>query len=93
MCSNYNSCNNFSICLYKINCKGGLPVMRLIFSNEFIFATVGTLLCVGIIHFIADAIADKHKKHTKNNKDDSIYLFVFIVILILLVIAIELVID
>ena len=68
-------------------------MMRLVFSNEFIFATVGTLLCVGIVHFIADAIVDKHRKHNKHKDDYSIYLFVFIAILIMLVIAIEFVID
>ena len=68
-------------------------MIRLVFSNEFIFAIVGTFLCVGIIHFIADAIADKHKKHSKHKDDYSIYLFVFIAILIILVMAIELIID
>lgn len=68
-------------------------MIRLVFSNEFIFATIGTLLCVGIVHFIADAIADKHRKHNKHKDDYSIYLFVFIAILIILVIAIEFVID
>lgn len=68
-------------------------MIRLVFSNEFIFATIGTLLCVGIVHFIADAIADKHKKHNKYKDDYSIYLLVFIAILIILVIAIEFVID
>lgn len=68
-------------------------MIRLVFSNEFIFATVGTLLCVGIIHFIADAIADKHKKHNKHKDDYSMYLFMLIVIMIVLVIAVEFMID
>lgn len=71
-------------------------MIRLIFSNKFIFGMIGALLLLVVAHIIADCVKDSIvKKRNKNNKrhsksDGDYFIYVSVLLLVLGIIVIVL---
>lgn len=69
-------------------------MLRLIFSNKFIFSMIGALLILVVAHIIADCVKDSIiKKRNKNNKkhsksDDDYFIYVSVLMLVLGIVVI-----
>lgn len=72
-------------------------MIRLIFSNKFIFGMIGTLLLLLVAHIIADCAKDSiikkrnknNKKHSKSDEDYFIYVSVLMLVLGIIVIVLS----